>query len=304
VLVPAAAVPLRAEGLDVDGGRVSWDDGLDALGRQAARAFPEVRAEVERRLGFAYRGPTVEVVIVRGLDRMQEVTRAQVPAWAVGVAVSSRALIAIRADLLFRGFGGGIVPVLRHEWVHLAWGQHAGARRRTLPLWVEEGIAEDVGGGISIDLGATLDLAVVFDRLLPFDSLETGFPADTSRAALAYKQSESWVRFLTQRVGWQPLQAVLADLASGDAAAVPQTGDSPFARAIRVHTGRSVSEWTAAWRVSLEEAATPWFHLILRDFQGFLIAGLALLGALAFGFVLRRRRRQIARLPDEDPEAP
>ena len=61
---------------------------------------------------------------------MREVARARVPEWAVGVAISSRAFVVIRADLLARGFGGGVVPVLRHEWVHLTWGWRAGAERR------------------------------------------------------------------------------------------------------------------------------------------------------------------------------
>ena len=298
VLLVLTAGPVLASGVDVEGGHVRWDEGLETLGRQAAAAVPRVRAEVARRLGWPYAGPDVEVVIVRGRDRMQVEARAQVPEWAVGAAISARALILIRSDLLHRGFGGGVVPVLRHEWVHLAWGQHAGASRRTLPLWAEEGLAEEIGGGVSIDLGATLDLAVVFHRLLDFKDLETSFPRSAAKAALAYRQSESWIGYVAEHVGWPPLQQVLIELADGKAAGDALPDESAFQRAVRVHTGRSVGEWQAAWRVSLEEQATPWFHLVLRDFQGSILAGLALLGAVAFFFLVRRRRRQIARLPD------
>jgi hypothetical protein len=287
-----------ASGLDVEGGRVRWDDGLESLGRQAARALPAVREEVGRRLGWPYAGPDVEVVVVSGLDRMQEEAHAAIPEWAVGVALSSRALILIRADLLHRGFGSGVVPVLRHEWVHLAWGHRAGVNRRLLPLWAEEGLAEDIGGGVSIDLGSTLDLAVVFDRLLDFRGLEERFPRSPARAALAYRQSESWIQYVAERAGWPPLQAVLAELAAGEASGAAFPEESPFEQAVRIQTGRSVGEWQAGWRVALEERATPWFHLLLRDFQGTLLLALALVGAVAFFFVVRRRRRQIARLPD------
>lgn len=290
---------VHAAGVDVEGGHVRWDDGLEDLGRQAARALPRVRDEVARSLGWPYAGPDVEVVVVRGRARMQEEAHAQIPDWAVGAALSARAKILIRADLLHRGFGGGIVPVLRHEWVHLAWGHRAGANRRMLPLWVEEGLAEDLGGGVSIDLGSTLDLAVVFDRLLDFSNLETSFPASAQKAALAYRQSESWFRYVVDRAGWAAMQSVLGELARGEPATTDvRPTETPFERAIRHHTGRSVGEWQAGWRVSLEESATPWFHLLLRDFQGSILTGLALLGAVAFFFLLRRRRRQIARLPD------
>ena len=47
----------------------------------------------------------------------------------------------------------------------------------------------------------------------------------------------------------------------------------------------------------------PWFHLLLRDFQGTILAGLAVIGGVAFLVIRRRRRRQIARLPD-GPEFP
>lgn len=298
LLLVITATTAHADGVDVEGGHVRWDKGLESLGREAARALPAVRDEVSRRLGWPYAGPDVEVVVVTGHDRMHDEAHAHVPEWAVGVALSSRALILIRADLLYRGFGGGLVPVLRHEWVHLAWGRYAGEKRRLLPLWVEEGIAEEIGGGVSIDLGATLDLAVVFDRLLDFRDLETGFPRGRRRAALAYRQSHSWIQYVADHVGWLPIQRVLRSLVAGDLPEDALPGESPFEHAVRTHTERSVGEWQAAWRVSLEESATPWFHLLLRDFQGSLLTALALLGAVAFFFLIRRRRRQIARLPD------
>ena len=279
------------------GGRVRWDDGLADLGRQAMGAMPRVREVVAGRLGWTYEGPPVEVVIVRGLERARVAVGGRVPEWAVGVAVSSRALVVVRADLLAAGFGGGLEPVLRHEWVHLSWGWRAGEKRRRLPLWAEEGIAEDVGGGVSVDGGAALDVAVTFDRLLQFRDLETSFPSDRHDADLAYKQSRSWIRHVVSRVGWKPIRDVLEGLLAGGVVG-DLPGERPFDREVLLRTGKSIGSWHASWRVALEEEASPWYHLLLRDFQGLIIAALALIGAYAFVGILRRRRRQIADLPD------
>ena len=281
----------------IEGATIRWDEGLDGLARQAAEALPRIRDEVAGRLGWAYEGPEVTLVLVHGLDRTREATGAHVPDWAVGVAVSSRSLIVIRSDLLARGFGGGIEPVMRHEWVHLTWGWKAGSKRRLLPLWAEEGIAEDIGGGISVDAGAALDLAVTFGDLLVFETLERSFPAGAKDADLAYKQSRSWIRHVTSRVGWKPLQDVLHGLVGEPAEG--RRGESPFETQIRLHTDRSVGSWHATWVAQLEEEAAPWYHLLLRDFQGLILAGLAVLGIVTGVLLIRRRRRQIEALPDD-----
>ena len=228
---------------------VRWDGGLDRLGREAERRMPTIRRQVARRLGWETQ-EGAEILIVRGLARMREEARARVPSWAVGVAISGAGRIVIRADLLAAGQGSSLEAVLRHEWVHLAWGRRAGANRRLLPLWAEEGIAEEIGGGISVDAGAALDVAAAFDRLLPFQELEARFPKEAREADLAYKQSRSWIQHVTRTAGWEPLRAVLGDLAEW-----PESDGRPreaaFAESVRSRTGLSVGEWASAWRQGL-----------------------------------------------------
>ena len=282
-----------------ESGRVRWDAGLEGIARQIENGLPAVRAEVARRVGWTYAGPAPEIVLVRNHQRMKAEAGAPVPEWAVGVAVSSRNLIVIRADLLSAGYGGGPLQVLRHEWVHLTWGWHAGERRRQLPLWAEEGLAEEVGGGISVDAGAALDVAAAFGHLLSFEALRERFPPDAHGADLAYKQSRSWVQHVAREKGWEALRAILADIASGRAER-GRRGRDAFSESVRLQTGLTLGEWHAGWRQALEEEARPWFHLLYRDFSWLLLMGLAVVGAGAFFFLIRRRRRQIDRLPDED----
>ncbi len=288
---------LAADGLEPTVA-VRWDRGLERMGQEAKALLPAIRRQVADRLGWST-DVAAEVAIVHDLGRMREEARAKVPAWAVGAALSAEGLIVVRADLLSAGQGSSLESVLRHEWVHLAWGARAGSNRRLLPLWAEEGIAEDLGGGISVDAGAALDVAAAFDRLHPFHALQDRFPADARGADLAYKQSRSWIQYVTRATGWQPIQEILDDLASWPADS-PTPREEAFNRRVRARTGLSVGEWAAAWRQSVVEEARPWFHLLLHDVTGVILMVLAVIGAGAFVLLARRRRREIARLPDHE----
>ena len=289
---------LGAHGVHGVEAKVRWDGGLEGLAREVERGLPGVKADVARRLGWRYEGPAPEIVIVRNHARMEAEAGASIPTWAVGVAISGRSLIVIRADLLSAGYGSGLLSVLRHEWVHLTWGWRAGERRRQLPLWAEEGLAEEIGGGMSVDAGAALDVAAAFGRLLSFEDLRQRFPREPHGADLAYKQSRSWVRHVTHEKGWAVWREVLGDIASG-VAERERRGRDPFSETVRRRTGLTLGEWHAGWRQALEQEARPWFHLLYRDLSWLLLMALAVVAAAAFYFVLRRRRRQIERLPDE-----
>jgi hypothetical protein len=294
VVVLLAAGAARAD-TDVT---VRWDTGLEAYGRDVERLLADTRRDVAGRLGFDVEGPA-EVVLVVGHERMREVVRGDPPAWAVGVALGSRGLIVIRVDLLRRGFGGGLGPVLRHEWVHLAWGRRAGARSRDLPLWLEEGVAEVIGGGVSIEAGLALDRAIAFGNLLAFDAIAGRFPADEASAGLAYRQSRAWVAHFVERQGWPVLAAVLDDLATG-----AERGADALDRSLRRRTGSGLGEWHASWQQAAEATASPWYAVILQDVSWALLIAVALVGVFAFLGVRRRRRRQIEGLADEPPMTP
>lgn len=254
--------------------------------------------QVEASLGFTLSGGPAEVVVVRGLARMRAEARAHVPEWAGGVCIGARSRIVLRADLLRDGPLRSMVTTLRHEWVHLAWSRRAGKYGRRLPLWFEEGLAEEIGGGITVDNGLRLDFAARFGRLIPFDEIETRWPDAGERAALAYRQGRSFVRYFRDRSGWDRIQAVLADLADGRGESESLAAGTPFEELVFEHSGSTVSHWHATWRQHVKETAAPWFHLLFRDLTGTLLFGASLVSLGAF-FVLRRsRKRQIAALPD------
>ena len=283
-----------AEAVLPTGDRLFWDDSVPGAGKRVRRALPEIRAQVARATGLPVPGPA-EIHVVSGWDRMREVAGMMVPEWAAGVCVSGRGLIAVRSDVsdnpaLLRS----LESVMRHEWIHYAWSQASGPNRRKLPLWVEEGLAERVGGGFSADAGRQLDLAAEANRLIPFDQISSSWPRRQLDAALAYLQSKSWIEYFITHAGAQTLRAVLADTATP-----PKQVDSPpFEAAVFRHTKRPLSLWIEDWRAHAEQTAVPWYRWWLDDLFTTLMLIVGVVGGIAYFFIRARRRRQIAQMPD------
>lgn len=297
------AAPARAgEWRSQEGDVVRWPDGLAGLGRRVADLVPGVRRQVAERLGLPAVGAMVVIDVASGPEAASAAMGAPVPAWAAGVHGGGH--IVLRSDLVDAGRPWRTLEsVLRHEWVHLAWWRRAGLRARGLPRWFEEGLAEEIGGGISVDGGSELELAAAFDRLLPFADLTDRWPAEQFEAALAYRQSRSFVSWLVDRVGWAPLLEVLAHIAEGRAPPDMHPEEPLFEAWIAEVSKRRLSLWIPEWRDELVDMSRPWYHLFLRDLWGTLWLVMALVALLSFGFMRRRRRREIDALPDEDPGA-
>jgi hypothetical protein len=300
-VLSGSALPAWAgQALSAGGHRFRWDRGDEPEAQRLRRNLPAIRAHVAQVLGFPLRGGPAEIVVVSGHARMTAEAGGPVPTWAAGVCIGSRSRIVIRADLAADNPLNSIVNTLQHEWVHLSWSRRAGANVRELPLWVEEGLAEEVGGGISVEAGAQLDFAARFGWLLDFDDIRTTWPADAGDASLAYKQGRSWVRYFRTQAGPDALRHVLAAVADGPAPEHDPPSETRFDACVFAETGKTLSYWLAAWEVQIKREADPWFYLLLRDFTGTIFFALAVLSGLGF-FVLRRRRRREIEQMEDDP---
>lgn len=299
--VGASAAPAGAR----DVGRVLWDDDVRGTGGRLAALWPGIVEQAEAQLGVTADLTGAEVIVVSSLARLRERARADVPGWAAGVTVGGQRVV-LRTDTPST-LRASLEQTLRHEAVHLVWARHAGLRARRLPRWFEEGLAELIGGGVTVDAGARFEVAAAHDRLLEFRDLAGGFPADAYDADLAYQQSQRLVGFVVQEAGWPAVRATLAALLRQDGPA-SQPGDPPdraLDLALREATGRDLGAWTAAWRHSLLERRSRWWLWLVSDVGGVVMLGMALLGLALFTRVRRRRRRQIEALPDEpEPRSP
>ena len=299
LLVAAAPAAFAGEATAEGGHVVRWDDGLDHAAKRTIRMLPAIQQEVEDRLGFPFEGGPATVILASGLDSMREHAGSKVPEWAGGVCIGRLSRIVLRIDVLTPESPlRSIQTTFRHEWVHLAWSRRAGANARYLPRWLEEGIAEEIGGGVSVDAGATLDYAVTFGHLVPLEQLHDRFPSDAATAGLAYRQGQSWVRYFVRERSWEDLRSILLDLADGKGATKGAGAGRPFEALVRDRTGSSVGQWSARWQRHLEEDARPWFHLLGKDLGWTLIVAAALISVGAFFAIRWRRKKAFEALPD------
>ncbi len=104
---------------------------------------------------------------------------------------------------------------LPHEITHILLYQAYGDNYARLPQWLNEGLASLSEIYPNSDYARVLEKAASNGSLLPMQSLCNEFPREASGALLAYAQSESFVRFLSQKFGYDSLHKLAAQYADG-----------------------------------------------------------------------------------------
>jgi hypothetical protein len=107
---------------------------------------------------------------------------------------------------------------LPHEIAHLMVGEATFGPFETLPLWLNEGIAEYTRGSMSTSELEVLKQAVKSDKLPKFTSLNNSFPVSAAEATLAYLESRSMVNYLIDKYGWEKMRSLLALFKTGTTA--------------------------------------------------------------------------------------
>jgi hypothetical protein len=95
-----------------------------------------------------------------------------------------------------------------HELVHIALERSFGRLR--VPRWFHEGLAMTLSGEISFEEQVALSRAIVTNRLLRLDSIESVNRFDAYGAALAYSQSHLTVLFIINSWGMDAIPDLLA----------------------------------------------------------------------------------------------
>lgn len=188
-----------------------------------------------------------------------------------------------------------IVPVLRHEMWHLLFARATARATVEPPHWLDEGIATWRCGEWDLDFELRRDRdtwirdAAAAGALFRFEELDSRFP-EGPRMPLAYAQSAAFVEWLAGLEGEASLQELLGHL---DADLDPDP-------AFRATWGAGLAELEGRWR----DHALP--GGLLRRLPSAATLGVwagVLLGILVVAAYVRKRRRMAA-LPDDGPEAP
>ena len=116
--------------------------------------------------------------------------------------------------LLVLGGGRRAKGTASHEVTHILTHRAGDSAARSIPSWLDEGLAEfgNVDPGISYDIA--LEFAMATDRLLPITSMPI-LPGDPEDVIIFYGQARSLIQFMVFRYGPQAMHQLLSTLKSG-----------------------------------------------------------------------------------------
>ena len=116
--------------------------------------------------------------------------------------------------LLVLGGGRGAIGTTSHEVTHILTHRAGDSVYRTVPSWLDEGLAEygNIDPGFSYDIA--LEFAIATDRLLPITSMPV-LPGTPDDIIIFYGQGRSIVRFMIQVYGPEKIKALMAAMKSG-----------------------------------------------------------------------------------------
>jgi hypothetical protein len=171
-----------------------------------------------------------------------------------------------------------------HELTHLVVYQTVGpAGYRTIPAWLNEGLATANELRPDPMLASLLESAHVQGRLIPFSELCNPFPINRDAALLYYAQSGSLVSYIRERYGNVAIRSLLAAYADGAGC------EGGITRAL----GLTSQQLELAWRGHLL-GLSEWMTWLSENSPALILWGLSLLLALPMMGLFRR--------PDGDKE--
>jgi hypothetical protein len=185
-------------------------------------------------------GDTIQVHLAPTDEVFRTLQPGNAPGWADATAYPSLGAIYLRGHGARMGTDEPIETVLEHELVHILLGR-AFAPQQT-PSWLQEGAAQVLAGQDGPKTVQTLARGMASGGLIDLEDLGRGFPSDPMRAQMAYAQTAHFVGWLTATYGEDVLPALVKEVRQG----------KPLPAAIRLTTGKSLSDVEDAWRDTLE----------------------------------------------------
>ncbi len=259
-------------------------------------ASPELKAYIStsventspRLQAWTGRKPTRIVIHVHGSQasfaRQMDILGA--PSWADGLALPRSGQIHIKSPALLAGVAE-FDHVLSHELMHLHLATTMGGR--SLPLWLEEGLAVLLSGESGWRRGSAMARGVLMGQLPSLAELADHFPADHADAAEAYAVSYFFVSWFLENYGDKAMRDVISGLGQG------LTTTAAFRRA----TGISLAKLEKQFNDAMEDRFS-WFGLLADS--GVFWSVIAVLAALALIIAYRRQKNRRRTMDGPDRE--
>jgi hypothetical protein len=246
---------------------VHWYNQDPDLGARVVEAAQQGLAQAQTTFS-APPPPQVDIYVYDTALEMQSTLRLAGVHWAAGHADPDLGIMVVALPagpeqrLLIR-------QRIPHELMHIMLYQAMGRRYsayRSVPAWLNEGLSS-MAEVPNPDYQVILSKAAEKQSVISFAELCNGFPADASRAFLAYAQADSFVRYLYSQYGANTVQSLLAAYAN----------QMDCERAVEVTYGKSLVQLEREWQQvrlgmntarSALEKLLPWLLLLLVTLTG------------------------------------
>ncbi|MFN2145139.1 MAG: peptidase MA family metallohydrolase [Anaerolineales bacterium] len=186
---------------------VNWVEGDISLGQSVADVINQHKSSFSRYLDLPYPEELHIYIYPTTTAFRSALEISQIP-WASGHANPDQSTILVAIPI---GFDQqlDIQRQIPHEIAHIRLALYLDGSTDPLPTWFNEGIASLAENFTAPEHWQILQTAFQLDDLLQMEALCESFPYSNDDAALAYAQSESFVRYLHDRYGKAGLQALL-----------------------------------------------------------------------------------------------
>lgn len=248
LLLGAFAIPASADAAprsSFDGKRrlegtgivVRFDSEHRDLAQEIFEQLPGLTQELATKLEL--RAPEkTEVIVVADHREASRWTSSPVPIWSAALAIPDQGRMLVQVDRLAPANRQELLKILRHEALHLIFGELPWHVRRSIPLWFEEGVAQVYAAPLFTFHRDELALRVQLWQSPSLAAWSERFPDDTEGAQTAYLYSEAMVRLMVRYWGNEIIGRILDELDTAEsfgAAVVAATGEPVVWHEARLH---------------------------------------------------------------------
>ncbi len=231
-------------------------------------------------LGTISQEPRIDVWLSESQEHFRTTVDAPIQDWAAACAYPAERRIVVQRPGLLSPMKLNFDTIVKHEIVHVIFGQRALPALNSVPRWFSEGMAMYLSEEWDMTHRWRMLGNSFWKRLIPLESLRTQFPESTPQAQLAYTQSLAAVSAIAQQGGPFALRSIM------DLLAVGYAFDDALIQIIHVN---------------LDNFEEQWLHDTQRQYHWFLLlsSSFPFWGSISAVVILayyRRRRKQRAAL--------
>ncbi len=198
--------------------------------------------QLDRLIGDAYM-EKIEIWVCQTSEQFRATVHAPIQDWAVGCAYPLSRRIIIQNPRVIIQHKFQLSEVIRHEIVHVIFGQRTRHTIDKIPLWFVEGIATYLSSEWTPQRSDLLMKHIFSKSIIPLADLTEEFPKAENLAQLAYAVSQNAVAWLAETEGIEKLWEIIDRLGNG----------SNLSTAFRDTIGSDLSAFESKWKSSLSQ---------------------------------------------------